>query len=470
MTPRVKSIGTKQKALKINLDLSVYGSFAEIGAGQDVAANFFKAGGAAGTIAKTISAYDMAFSDAIYGEEASGKYVCETRLMKMLNREYKLLNVRLTESADEKRFFAFADTVSALNYQKTNESHGWIGLRFQLKPNGAFNDVVIHVNMLDNDNILQQQALGIIGVNLLYGCYTHHNNPETLLLSLLDDLSTDRIEIDMIRFEGPDFKDVDNRLMSLYLVKHGYAQAAVFGPDGNVMQPYDALSKKHIVAIRGRFRPVTNIFLDMLKKGVKQFENEADVDDDKICILSELTLRNLEDGTNQIDEKDFLDRVDILCSIGQTVLISNFHEYFKLVAYLSQFTKLRMALIMGMPNLEYIFDETHYKDLPGGIISAFASLFGQKIKLYLYPTLNEQGEIIQLNTFETEPHLAGLLTYLKDNEKLEDIQKYDEKLMTIRTDNVLGMIQHGVGDWEKMVPASVAKQIKENHLFGYANH
>ncbi|MEY4611926.1 MAG: hypothetical protein RL246_2245 [Bacteroidota bacterium] len=469
MTTALKSIGTKQKALKINLDRSIYGSFAEIGAGQDVAANFFKAGGASGTIAKTISAYDMAFSDAIYGEEESGKYVCEPRLMKMLNREYKLLNVRLTESAAEKRFFAFADTVSALNYQKTNESHGWIGLRFQLRPGGKFNDVVIHVNMLDNDNILQQQALGVIGVNLIYGCYFHHEDPERLLLSLLDDLSTDRIEIDMIRFEGPDFKEVDNRLMSLYLVKHGYTKAAVFGPDGNVMQPYDALAKKHIVAIRGRFRPVTNIFLDMLQKGVRQFENEEDVDDDKVCILSELTLRNLEDGTHRINEKDFLDRVDILCSLGQTVLISNFHEYFKLVAYLSQFTKLRMALIMGMPNLEYIFDEKHYTEVPGGIISAFASLFGLKIKLYLYPTLDEKGQVINLKTFKPETHLRGLMQYLMDNEKLADIKIYDEKLMSIRTDQVLGQIQQGPGEWENAVPESVVKQIKENALFGYQN-
>ncbi|MDF5690924.1 TonB-dependent receptor [Aquirufa aurantiipilula] len=467
MTAKLKSIGTKQKALQINLDRSIYGSFAEIGAGQDVAANFFKAGGASGTIAKTISAYDMAFSDAIYGEEESGKYVCEPRLMKMLNREFKLLKVRLTESADEKRFFSFADTVSALNYQKDNDAHGWVGLRFQLSPNGPVNDVVIHINMLDNDNILQQQALGIIGVNLIYGCYHYHADPEKILVSLLDDLSPDRIEIDMIRFEGPDFKEVDNRLMSLYLVKHGFTQAALFGPDGNVMQPYDALSKKHIVAIRGRFRPVTNIFSDMVKKGIKQFENEADIDDDKICVVSELTLRNLENEGNHINEKDFLDRVDILCSLGQTVLISNFHEYFKLVAYLSKFSRLKMALIMGMPNLEYIFEEKHYTQYPGGILTAFASLFGLKIKLYLYPTLDENGQLINLKSFQPEAHLTGLFQYLLDNEKLADIHSYDENLMKIRTDRVLDLIQQGSGEWENLVPSSVVKLIKEKALFGF---
>lgn len=469
MTSTLKSIGTKQKALKVNLDRFIYGSFAEIGAGQEVAANFFKAGGASGTIAKTISAYDMAFSDAIYGEEASGKYVCEPRLMKMLTREYKLLQVRLTESADEKSFFAFADTVSALNYQKTNDAHGWMGIRFQLSPKGPVNNVVIHVNMLDNDNVLQQQALGIIGVNLLYGCYYYHADPEKLLISLLDDLSTDRIEIDMIRFEGPDFKEVDNRLMSLYLVKHGYTEAALFGPDGTVMQPYDALAKKHIIAIRGRFRPVTNIFLDMLKKGQQQFELESDVDDDKICVLSELTLRNLEDGSHQINEKDFLDRVDILCSLGQTVLISNFHEYFKLVAYLSKFSKCKMALIMGMPNLEYIFDEKHYTQIPGGIMTAFANLFGQKIKLYLYPTIDDQGAVLNLKTFHPAPQLQGLFQYLLDTGKLADIENSDQKLMNIRTDKVLDMIQQGPGTWEELVPASVVKQIKEFALFGYVS-
>ena len=273
----------------------------------------------------------------------------------------------------------------------------------------------------------------------------------------------------MIRFEGADFKEVDNRLMSLYLVKHGYTQAAVFGPDGNVMQPYDALAKKHIVAIRGRFRPVTNIFLDMLKKGQSQFEQEADVDDDKVCVLSELTLRSLEDGTHNINEKDFLDRVDILCSLGQTVLISNFHEYFKLVAFLSQFSKLKMALIMGMPNLEYIFDEKHYTHLEGGILSAFANLFGHNIKLYLYPTIDDQGAVLNLKSFKPEAHLKGLYQYLIDNSKLEDIKKSDEKLMNIRTDKVLDMIQQGPGEWEKLVPSSVAAMIKENALFGFSN-
>ncbi|MBP6385838.1 MAG: TonB-dependent receptor [Pseudarcicella sp.] len=462
-----KNLGTKQKALYINLDKRIYGSFAEIGAGQDVAANFFKAGGAAGTIAKTISAYDMAFSDAIYGEEPSGRYVVEHRLTKMLDREYKLLNVRLNETASERTFFAFADTVSALNYKKDNNAHGWIGLRFQLTPNSQPNDVVIHVKMKDNDNVLQQQALGIIGVNLMYGCFYYHEHPEILLQSLMDDLSPDRIEIDMVRFKGPDFKEVDNRLMSLYLVKNGFTNAALFGPDGNVLQPSEAFYKKHLLAIRGRFRPVTNVTMDMMKKGVKQFENEPDVDDDKVLILSELTLKNLQSGNENINEKDFLDRVDILCSLGQTVLISNFHEYYRLVEYLSAFSKVRMGLILGLPNLTYIFDETHYINHPGGILGAFSKLFGTKIKLYLHPTKNENENIVTSKEFTPPAHLKGLYQYLQDNHKFVDIENYDKTLLDINADKVLQAIQNGENGWEESVPSNVAQLIKGNCLFGY---
>lgn len=267
-----KDIGTKQKALAINLNPEIYGSFAEVGAGQDVAANFFKAGASSGTIAKTMSAYDMTFSDAIYGAQQIRRYVSENRLISMLDHEYGLLIERLAaQRGNSTTFFAFSDTVSALNYHKTNEGHGWMGVRFQLEPGGGFNDVVLHVKLLDNDNNLQQQAVGILGVNLIYACFYYQETPPMFLLSLMDDLSRDRIQIDMIRFEGPNFGKVDNRLMSLHLVKYGFSDAAVFGPNGQNLQPSEVLYKKHIVVIRGRFRPIINVHLDMLTTGVKQF-------------------------------------------------------------------------------------------------------------------------------------------------------------------------------------------------------
>jgi len=463
-----KTIGTKQKALRINLDRRIYGSFAEIGAGQETAAMFFKAGGASGTIAKTMSAYDMTFSDAIYGPEESGRYVVESRLTKMLSKEYSLLEKRLDEKRGENTtFFAFANTVVALNYQKTNEGHGWIGLRFQLSPRTACNDVIVHVKMLDNENVLQQQALGVIGVNLIYGCFYYAKTPETLLLSLMDDLSPERIEIDMIRFSGPDFAGVDNRLMSMHLVKNGFTNAALFGPDGNVLQPSEALYKKNVLLLRGRLRPVTNVHLDMFSNGKKQFLEEPDVDPTRVVTIAELTLNNLAAQDHRIDEKDFLDRVDILCRLGQTVMISNFHEYFKLVSYLSRLTKLKMGLILGIPNLEYIFEEEHYRSLPGGILESFATLFSRKVKLFVYPTLGQEGGIYHCKTFRVPPHLEPLYQYLLANDKIEDITDYNEANLHIVTDRVLQMVKAGEDGWEAMVPEGVAQQIKDNCLFGY---
>ena len=468
---QVNTIGTKQKALAINLDPEIYGSFAEIGAGQDVAANFFKAGGSSGTIAKTMSAYDMLFSDAIYGAEKKKRYVSESRLISMLEREYGLLIERLAaQRGAATTFFAFSDTISALNYHKTNEGHGWMGVRFQLKPEGEYNDVILHVNLLDNDNNLQQQAAGILGVNLMYACFNYHENSVLFLMSLMDDLSKDRIQIDMIRFEGPDFIKVDNRLMSLHLVKYGFSDAAVFGPDGKNQQPSEVLYKKHIVVIRGRFRPIINVHLDMLNTGVKQFIEEPDVDKENVVVLTELTLQSLKernaDMNADIDEKDFLDRVDILSSLGQTVMISNFHEYYKLVAYLSTITKLKMGVVLGYPNLEYIFSEEHYKNLPGGILESFATLFSRKVKLFIYPTLRN-GVIQNCLRLQLPAHLIDLYRYLIANNKIEDITHYNRNNLNVQTDRVLDMIKDGESGWEEYVPVEVAAIIKDRSLFGY---
>src|ERR1700743_1850462 len=439
------NIGTKQKALAINLDPKIYGSFAEIGAGQDVAANFFKAGGSSGTIAKTMSAYDMTFSDAIYGVQQVRRYVSEQRLISMLDHEYSLLLERLaTQRGDTTTFFAFSDTMSALNYHKTNEGHGWMGVRYQLQPNGAFNDVVLHVKLLDNDNVLQQQAVGVLGVNLMYACFYYYENPPMFLFSLMDGLTKDRIQIDMIRFEGPDFVKVDNRLMSLHLVKYGFSDAALFGRAGKNLQPSEVLHKKHIVVVRGRFRPLINVHLDMLNTGVSQFMQEPDVDKENVVVVAELTLQSLKernaDADAEIDEKDFLDRVDILCSLGQTVLISNFHEYYKLVAYLSKITKLKMGMVLGYANLEYIFSEEHYRDLPGGILESFATLFSRNVKLFIYPTLRD-GMIMNCLKFHPPAHLIDLYRYLIANNKIEDIRHYNENNLHVQTDKVLQLIK-----------------------------
>ena len=467
-----KFIGTKQKALSINLTPEIYGSFAEIGAGQDVAANFFKAGAAAGTIAKTMSAYDMAFSDAIYGSQQIKRYVSEQRLMSMLGHEYDLLIERLAQKrGDNSTFFAFADTFSSLNYHKTNEGHGWMGVRYQQEPNGPFHDVVLHVKLLDNDHGLQHSAVGTLGVNLVYACFNYHKSPSVFILSLLDDLSRDRIQIDMIRFEGPGFNCVDNRLMSLHLVKYGLSDAAVFGPDGKNLQPSEVLYKKHIMIVRGRFRPLINVHMDMINTGVERFMQEPDVDNTKVIVVTELTLQSLKErgatDSAEINEKDFLDRVDILCSMGQTVLISNFHEYYKLVAYLSKITNLKMGVVLGYPNLEFIFNEEHYQYLQGGILEAFATLFSRKVKLFIYPTLGD-GVVYNSKRFSPPPHLIDLFEYLIANDKIEDITNYNVNNLHVQTDNVLELVKRNEQGWEEYVPEKVAELIKERSLFGFS--
>lgn len=461
-----KKLTTQEKALRINLSKAIYGSFAEIGAGQEVAANFFKVGGASGTIAKTMSAYDMKFSDAIYGQ--CDRYVCEDRLIQMLNHEYKLLPERLNHRVADTRFFSFADTVEVLNFERTNQGHGWIGLRFQLVPEGPTNDCIIHVKMHDNDALQQQVSLGIVGVNLIYACM-FISDPEQIIHSLLDGLTARRIEVDMFRISGPDFKHIDNRLMALKLVRNGLTKAAMFGPDGEVMQPSEYLYKKNVLVLRGRFRPVTHVNVDMLLTSRRHFKTEADVDRSKIVTVTELTLNDLSPDGN-IDEKDFLYRAEIICSLGQNVLVSNYFEYYRLVEYLSKITKGRkIGMVLGIYALQKIFDEKTYENIRGGILECFASLFGTSVKLYIYPALRKDGSLFTLKDFEKDlpENLKNLFRYLLDNNKMEDIHDANVSNLHIISDNVLAMIKKGENGWEKFVPHKVEEAIKEFGLFDY---
>jgi hypothetical protein len=464
-----KLISTRQKALKINLDTSIYGSFAEIGAGQETAAIFFKAGGASGTVAKTMSAYDMTFSDAIYGKEESGRYVCESRLRKMLAKEYSLLEVRLGEQrGDKTTFFAFANTVTTINFSRTVQGHGWLGVRFQLRPQSPPNDVILHVRMSDKDAVSQQQAYGILGVNLIYACFFYHQDPKTFLISLMDNLSRERIEIDMIRFEGEDFKHIDNRLISLKLVLLGLADAAMFNPKAEILQPADALYKKNVIILRGRFRPVTHVNMDMFRKSKRQFLTDLPPEEhDKTVVLTELTLQDLQGQNSDIDIQDFLDRVDILCTLGQNVMISNFQEPSRLIAYISQLTRKKIAIVIGRLLLEQLCDTKRYEKLRGGVLEAFSRLFINDLHVYVYPYLDKDGELQTLENFYVEPSLSPLIEYLRINGKITDIIDYDESVLNIHSEKVLAMIRAGEPGWEEMVPEVVAQKIKDNCLFGF---
>lgn len=455
-----------QKSLKVNLDPDIYGTFAEIGAGQEVVRHFFRAGAASGTIAKAMSAYDKDFSDAIYGKEEKNRYVCESRLKKMISHEFGLITERLDrEKHPNKRFFAFANTVTTVDFRRTSTGHGWIGILFQRNPDEEPSEVILHVRLHGTDAKIQQERLGDIGVNLLYGCYYLNHDASELLRSLYDNISRDHIEIDMINFEGPAFEKVDNRLISLQLVKNGMTEAVMFGPDGKNLQASDILYKKHILALRGSFRPVTNVHIDMVMNGYSRFIADPKVNRDDILVLFEITLSNLR-AEGEIDEKDFLDRVNILCSLGQTVLISNYSEYYKLVQYFSMYTKKRMALILGVNNMLEVFNEKYYRDLDGGMLEAFGVLYNRDLKIYLYPALAANGELLVSQNTPIHPRVKPLYDYMLFNRRIIDLEEFDPAVLKINSKEVLNMIKDGNQGWEEMVPGYVDNIIKDNNLFG----
>jgi hypothetical protein len=457
------------KALRINLDKLRYGTFAEIGAGQEVVRWFFRVGGAAGTVAKSMSAYDMTVSDAIYGK--ADRYVCRPRLEAMLEHEHRLNLERLAASRGETTaFFAFADTVSARNYRGTNECHGWMGVRFQSRPHDPDSQIVIHVRMLDGENALQQEALGIVGVNLLYGAFYYDEDPELLIESLLDGLTTQRIAIDMIELSGTAFGEVDNRLMSMKLVQLGLSGAAMFDPSGAVLQPSEVLYKKNVLVERGSFRPVCHVNMDMLRSARENFEHDLGLPSGSgdVVELMELTMRNLREEGGEIDRADFLARADMLAASGKTVLISDYFEYYRLAAHLAHYTQQRIAITMGASSLRDLFDEKYYVELEGGILESFGRLFKNELRLYIYPLLDQAtGKLVTVETLEVAAHLHKLYGYLVDNGSIKQLENVNRDYLHIFSRDALRKIRAGDASWESMVPPQVAAVIKNRRFLGY---
>jgi len=458
----------KSKALRINLNQNIYGSFSEIGAGQETVRNFFRAGGASGTIAKTMSAYDKDFSDAIYGIEPDGRYVTESRLKTMLSHEIGLIEQRISrEKHPNKIFFSYANTVTTIDFAKKYKGHGWLGIRYQVEPNGEYNEISLHIRFHENEATLQQHTLGTLGVNLIYGAYYKFNEPKKLLRYLYDHIDKDKIEIDTINFSGPQFENVDNRLMSLQLVKNSMTEAVMFGADGNNILPASILYKKNILALRGSFRPVTKVNIDMYEKSLEMFKKEKRVDEDRTLVVFEITLSNLR-AEGEINEEDFMSRARLLCSLGYTVMISNFQEYYKLVEYFSAYTKKRMGLALGVNNLIDIFDEKYYRHLSGGILEAFGKLFFKDLKVYLYPMLNPKtGEYTNSENLKVHPRMKELYKFFKYNGKVVDIEDFNREHLNIFSRKVLKMIQNKEDGWEELLPEGVAKIIKKQKLFGW---
>ena len=465
------NLSTTQKAQAVNFDSNQYGTFAEIGAGQEVARWFFRVGGAAGTIAKSMSAYDMAVSDAIYGK--SRRYVSQERLHHMLEHEYGLLHERLAvERGDEARFFVFADTVAARSYSRQQDGLGWMGIRFQGAPSQEPNDIILHVRLLDEDNLKQQEAAGIIGVNLVHAAMHYTTDPHRILGSLLDNLEPWRAEIGMVRFTGPDYAGVDNRLMALELVKRGLAKATLFNVCGEVVHPSEVLYGKPIILERGSFRPVTHTTLHMLQSSKAQFVQEPSVQSENMTVLFEMTLHNLTDGDG-INEQDFLERVDILGAVGEElaenyhIMVSNFAEYHRLAAYLLRYTKEPIGVTMGVPTLKELFEEKYYEELEGGILESFGRMFKNDLRLYVYPSLAVGGQVLNARNLQVAGHLQSLYEYLLSNGFIRRIEDFREDYLSILSRDALKQIRSGDPQWEQSVPESVAQLIRERGLLGY---
>jgi hypothetical protein len=457
-----EKLDTSQKAHQINLDAKRYGTFAEIGAGQEVARWFFRVGGAAKTVAKTISAYDMAVSDAIYGP--TERYVSRQRLKAMLDYEYDLLLERLADIRGSRAaFFAFANTVTT----RREQGHGWMGIKFQAEPGADSSEIYIHVRMLDRENVRQQEALGITGVNLVHSTFYLHRQPEALIRSLLDDLTWERVEVDVIRFAGPAFAGVDNRLMALQLVREGLTEAAMFTAQGEAVQWAEVLSNKPVLVQRGSFHPVTKATLDVLERGLEQFLQEPDLKGEAPVALMEMTLRHLTTG-DVIDATDFLQRADTLRALGRTVLVSNFRRFHRLAAYLSRYTKRPLGIALGASNLKEILDEAFYNESEGGLLGGLGQLFKNPARLYVYPHLElDSGAMLTADNYPIPSRLRHLYAHLLENRYIQPIRNFHPDLLRIRRREVLAQIESGAPSWEQSVPPPIVQIIKQNRLFGY---
>jgi hypothetical protein len=468
MDKTVSSRSTINKALRINLDDKKYGTIVEIGAGQEVARQFFIAGAAAGTIAKTMSAYDMKFSDAIYGVQEDRRYVSKARVKAMMEQEFKLVVDRVGDIRSKStRYFAYAATVAAKSFNRDNECHAWCGVCLQMYPGAEPSKITVHVRMHDQSAEAQQQALGDLGVNLIYGACYYFENPKDIIDSLSDNIDKGRIEIDAIDFEGPYFDDLDNRAINLHLIRSWKTRAVMFQPDGSVTVPADMLYKKNVLTIRGSFKPVTNLNVDMIEQGQESFTKLNGVERENTVAIAEISLNDIRGHDAKVPEEDIIARVQLLNSLGYNVMISDYTRYFSLRAYFRQYTKLQIGIVVGMMNMRQIFDEDFYRGVEGGILEGFGKLFPDNTRLFVYPELNENNELQDYTNVVVSDHLRFLYQHLLENNFIQGIECSNTDLFKIYSREVLKQLSEGRGDWEQLVPPRIVDEIVENGFFGF---
>ncbi|GAC23204.1 hypothetical protein GMES_0904 [Paraglaciecola mesophila KMM 241] len=468
MDKQTSSRNTSAKALRLNLDEKKYGTIVEIGAGQEVARQFFLAGAAAGTIAKTMSAYDMKFSDAIYGVQEDRRYVSKARVKAMMEQEFELVLDRVGDTRSRSsRYFAYAATVAAKSFNRANECHAWCGIRVQMYPGAEPSDITVHVRMLDDNAEAQQQALGVIGVNLIYAAYYYFENPKKIIDSLTDNIKANRIEIDSIEFKGPYFEDVDNRAKNIHLIRSWKTRAIMFKPDGSVAVPAEMLYKKNVLTIRGSFRPVTKLNVDMIEQGQLAFGKLPGVEKGNTVAIAEITLNDSRGNDAKVPSKDIIARVQLLNSLGYNVMVSDYTRYFSLRAYFRQYTKLQIGIVVGMINIKQIFDEESYRGVEGGILEGFGKLFPDNTRLFVYPELDSEGELNDFTSVKVPDHLRFLYRHLLENDFIQGIDCSDPNLFKIFSRDVLKQVMKGRGEWENALPEGAVEEIMKNNFFGF---
>lgn len=459
-------LSIKEKSVDINIDSKYYGAIAEIGGGQETARHLFQAGGASNTVAKSISAYDKLFSDHFYSQGTPSRYVAEDRLRKMVDYEYDEL-IEILDKKNNKKFFAFANTVEVLNFTKTNQGNGWLGIAVEGSERYRPNKIFIHVKLHENDTLLQQYTLGALGINLIYGGLFHWEDPRTVLLSLLDNLATDRVEVDYIYVEGPDMTWVDNRLLNLMLVSNNMTPAIMFDQSGKVQQPSDLLYKKNVVLLRGNFRPINNLGMDFIHDSLAIFKRDEDYKPDNTIAFCEISLNSLIQD-EKVDEKDFLHRVDLLNMMGQSVMISRFTRFFKLVNYFGHFKMNKLRIVIGLPTFDKILDSSYYTDLRGGLLEAMGALFQENVKIYLYPYIDmNSGDVLYPEDSHFSEENRLLWQYLNITKKILILKSIPYKSLEIRSEHITKLIENGDDSLIKYVPEKVFNHIKDNKLFGY---
>lgn len=468
MNKQVSSRSTKNKALRLNLDEKKYGTIVEIGAGQEVARHFFLAGAAAGTIAKTMSAYDMKFSDAIYGVQEDRRYVSKSRVSAMMKQEFDLVLDRVGDVRSRaSRYFTYAATVAAKSFNRNNECHAWCGVRIQMYPGAEPSNIIVHVRMFDDNAEAQQQALGVLGVNLIYAGYYYFENPKQIIDSLTDNMKANRIEIDSIDFAGPYFEEVDNRAKNIHLIRGWKTRAIMFTPDGSVAVPADMLYKKNVLTIRGSFKPVTKLNVDMIEQGVKSFSQTAGVEPENTVVIAEISLNDVYGKDANMSESDIIERVQLLNLLGYNVMVSDYSRYFSLRAYFRQYTQLQIGIVVGMINMKQIFNEEFYQGLEGGILEGFGKLFPDNTRLFVYPELNNDGELSDLDAVTVPEKLRFLYQHLLENGFIKGIKSSDAALFKIYSREVLKQLSRGAGEWQNALPDGVANEIIDKKLFGF---